>query len=512
MEASIAAVRARPDQGRLKEIKFEHLLELPSQLVPVDSTGSLAKLAAGVAAANAYTYGWDTVFAVRLPDVNRAIAQAKASPGPFSQEAPDASCAVSGRFGDWRVCGGDGTLLHFEVPIDTAHFAYRDQQYAIDGALVTIEVRLEYIAYDASAQQNLMLQTGALPDVPAVGLIDVHIPEDSALDRLPTNFVEMALLRSVLELWFRTHLERFRHIFASVEMNHRVAHADFQWLTPTHTGYAICRGATADTSMLGILCMTQGRDASSVAAQLSPNVIPAAAQAGFLISQERFLTQMVLPGLPRAFAGSSPSDFSLNEDGDEVVNTRPVDLQPIKNLGITYQPVMTQLNVRILGDEVIVNSVTRTDIALGTYSEVKVTTFQRLKLATKPDGSQTIVYEESRPAIKDHSTKSTESGEKLQLLLDIALALVALILVVLTGGAVLIVGLIIIGLLMGLKHAGPALIADAVGNKVSDRSPSIALLTMSATDPMRWAGSGEFELTELRLGDSLCLGGRFAGG
>lgn len=500
--------------GRLTEVKFGHLLSLPAEVgfSPEAIGGRLAGepfgLAQGVASANAYSYGWDTAFAIRLPDVNRAIAKAKSSPSHFNQQAPDGSCSVDGRFSDWEVCGGDSTLLHFRVPISAACFVADGVAYAIDGADAIIEVRLEYLAHAAQpATQQLMLQRAGDNGEPQVSLVDLLLPADSSISRLDPNFLQTALLRSLLNLWFRENLSQFRHVFTAVEINQRIDNDQFRWLAPTHTSYALSRGETPETSVFGVLCMTQGRAASGNAAQISPNAIPGSARAGFLISQERFLEQMVLPGLVQAFPGSKRSDFSLSPDRDRVINMAPIDLKPITHLGVGYQPVLTELDVRVLGDEVIVSSVTRTDIALGTYSEVKVTSFQRLKLAEKPDGSQTMIYEPSRPPLEDHATKSTASGEVLQALIIIALAIVMLVLAILTAGAALIVGLIIVSLLMGLTSAAPQLIADVVSNKVTNDSPSLALLVSSATAPIQWAAGSTFELTELGLGHSLQLGG-----
>jgi hypothetical protein len=85
--------------------------------------------------------------------------------------------------------------------------------------------------------------------------------------------------------------------------------------------------------------------------------------------------------------------------------------------------------------------------------------------------------------------------------------IITAVLSVLTEGAFLVVALIIVGLLVGLLEALPALIADVVGNKVSNDSPSLALLVSNSTDPIQWPGGSAFVLTWAGMNDSLQLGG-----
>ena len=94
-------------------------------------------------------------------------------------------------------------------------------------------------------------------------------------------------------------------------------------------------------------------------------------------------------------------------------------------------------------------------------------------LATKPDGSQTLLYEQSRPTAQDHATKSTADGEALTMILEIAAAVITLILALLTDGVSVI----------------------------------IALLVSNSTNPIRWPGGSDFQLTYASMNDSLQLGG-----
>lgn len=490
--------------GHALEFRFPHL-----NRTPVGTAAPLA-LAASLPTveAPALTYGWDTAFAIRLPDVNSAIVKAGSSPKNFSQVAPDQSCSAQGNFGPWQLCrGGDGVLVHFAIPLTAGSMSYHGQTFDLAGSSVTIEVALRHIPPQPqapspqSSEHQLVVQTqSSSPTQPVVSVVSLNMPTDP-------GFVIKALIAGLLQTWFEGHLDAFTQVFNTVTLNRIVDKAQFQWLAPTHTSYAYTDGPTDADCVFGVLCMTQDRSDGGIASQLSPNAIPSGARSGFLISRKRFLEQMVLPGLPKAFPGAKASDFGMSTDGNAVINLNPVPTNKVTCAGIDYHPVVTALSITVQGDEIVVSSTTRTDIALGTYSEVKVTSYQRLKLATKPDGSQTMVYETSRPPIQDHSTQTTADGEALKIILEVAALVIAAVLTVLTDGAFLIIALIIVALLVGLMEALPSVIADAVGNKVSNDSPSLALLVSNSTDPIRWPGGGDFTLTGVGMNDSLQLGG-----
>lgn len=496
----------RPDTGPYTEYRFPHLQRLPK----VQPLALKTKAASAVAGVSAFTYGWDTAFAIRIPDANAAIVKAGSSPKTFTQVAPDNSCTASGGFGPWQICrGGDGVLIHLAIPLTAGTMSYQGHTYAMAGGVVTIELALRQLppqptpgtAAAAATAHDLVVQTQAVSATqPAVSVMDLTLPVDP-------GFICKALMSGLLATWFNANLDAFTHVFNTVTINRIVDKAQFQWLAPTNTSYAYANGATDDDCIFGVLCMTQNRSDGGIASQLSPNAIPPGARSGFLIARERFLEEMVLPALPTAFPGSSAADFAMSSDKTAVISVANVNTKSVECAGISYQPVMTALNISVTGEEIVVSSVTRTDIALGTYSEVTVTSYQRLKAATKPDGSQTLVYEQTRPPIQDSATKSTADGEALKIILEVAAAVIAVVLTVLTDGAFLVVALIILSLLVGLMEALPALIANAVGNQVSDASPSLALLVSNSTGPIRWPGGSDFTLTSAAMNDSLQLGG-----
>ena len=72
---------------------------------------------------------------------------------------------------------------------------------------------------------------------------------------------------------------------------------------PTAVNYAVVDRGSLDRSVLAITCMTENRTPPDSGHQVSPFAIPEAHSSGFLISQERFLTKLLMPGIGEFFSG-----------------------------------------------------------------------------------------------------------------------------------------------------------------------------------------------------------------
>src|SRR5690606_38945377 len=120
----------------------------------------------------------------------------------------------------------------------------------------------------------------------------------------------------VLETWLTDNLQEFNHVFSAVDINVRADKDSFQWIKPTKIGYAVNAptDVPVDDYIFGVLAMTEGRQGTNLSNEISPNIIPENANAGFLISQERFLNKILMPGVYVMFYGASASDFTMTDD------------------------------------------------------------------------------------------------------------------------------------------------------------------------------------------------------
>jgi len=269
------------------------------------------------------TNGWDTVFAIKFPDVNSAIVSAGASPASFSYTNTGSSgtIVITGTFGDWQLTtGGDGENLHMSLPISSGSVDNAGSVTPYSNATATIEVRLDLLpqpgATSTSGPNNLVV------DPSVVSVLDISYSGTAP------DAVTSALINQGLEDWLVANIQDFNHVFATVDLNTRLDSASqFQWLMPTHTSYAVGDAATVADAVFAVLSMTENRSAANLSHIVDADAIPGGERSGFLINTERFLEKIVLPGVPVFFSNASESDFDIVEDGTQIVNNTSLTFQ-----------------------------------------------------------------------------------------------------------------------------------------------------------------------------------------
>jgi hypothetical protein len=320
------------------------------------------------------TFGWDTVFAIALNDVNRAIVHCGSSPGAFSRSASGSgmNVTVEGMFDDWQVVpGGDGQNLHMALPITTLKYDTGDEVKQFDQLLALIEVRLTLLPQpdsssdgsDGGQWMDLKLRTGGnqllLGAAPA-GNQPVYVLDLECKGDVKPEGLESAIIQQLLLEWLRQpeNLQSFNHVFASVDLGAKAAVGAFQWLMPTHLSYAVIDRGTLESSTFALLCMTEQRDADGLAHQVSPFVIPDGHRAGMLLSRERFLSKLLLPGIGTMFSGPVkeqkgkkwPNDyFEVDEKDATIVNLADIKIDnfQVEENGDKYTADLAKGNLRV---------------------------------------------------------------------------------------------------------------------------------------------------------------------
>lgn len=453
-----------------------------------------------------YTYGWDTVFAIPAGEVNQAIVDHGSSPAQFSIQ--EASYSVSASFGAWQIClGGDGKDVRLQIPMHQGCITYTSsgKSFTFDSATAIVEVQLHYIPH-----------TGELDDPPAQGNPYALVVKDQATDSTPVmavisletdpplGTVSQALVQQALSDWGNANLGQFSHVFSVVDLNRMVDQGQWGFVTPNYTSYAYLDRENIDNSLFAVLTMTGDRSGEAISEELSPLAIPSGSIGGFLVSQARTLHDLVRPAIILAYPGLTDENFLMNDAATELYLTdhTVIDLQPVEQNGNTYYPKLTQLSVKSNGQILTLTSYTETDIAFGITASCTATHWYTMTLGNS-DAGQTIVFQEAQPPSIVHEIHQSEGGQITQLIIEIVAAVALLILTILTDGAALIVGGLVIGLIMGADQIVPALI-----EKVNqDDSPAIDLLLVNAVNPIRWTASSIFKLDYTSLNMSLQLGG-----
>lgn len=472
-----------------------------------------------VLASEADTQGWDAASAVRLSQVNQALARTGVSPESFN-EAMSADWTINGTFGPWRMTrGGSGSIVFLRTPIPSGAMTFLGKTTPITGATATIQVKLNYLPQredevppnpKAGDKNNLVTDPQARSaDDPAVVIQRIDYGTS------PIDEMGKALFQSALAKWYNANLEQFNYVFAVVSLNRVASAPQFQWLAPTYTSYAYYDGPrddpSEDVAYFGALTMN-GRRPDGLANQLPASAIPDGQGAALLIGTRLFMENMVLPGVQAAFPGSSSSDFKISNGNTSVQLARNLDMAKVRVGLIDYQPTAEEFTLQIIGDEIQTRSKIHVPISPGIDAYILTESYYRITLVNKPEGGQTISWVESRPAKKDHYYTKATWVTITEVIVSIIGAVAALVAGAILTGVLRVVVVIIILIIAGIAAATPEIIARAISDGAAKALPSIEAMLAELLAPIEWPDTTGFVLGKVELNGSLQLSGNFTTG
>ncbi len=454
------------------------------------------------------TYGWDTVFGIPVPDVNKAIIDHKSSPPSFSID--DQGFTLAADFGDWQICqGGDGKAVRMLLPLKNVVLTYTTtgKTFTFDSGHTVVEIQLHYIPHtglaDGSAPSGNPMALIANPasndpNIPVFNVIEL------ALNPQPGDVTQAVISQGIAD-WGTANLAEFAHVFAVVDLNLMVDQGAWGFVTPNYTSYAYLDGDSLDDSLFGVLTMTGNRVAGQNVEQISPSAIPSGSVAGFLIANQRALLDVVRPAIMQTYSGLTVDNFQLNQQSElYLVPDVEIDLPPVDHNGSTYYPKLTSLTIQSLGQEFTLTAYTRTDVAAGITAWCQTVHQYTIQLGTSSNGQTLNFVTLGDPSVTNGIDQSPGSVLT-QLIIAIIGAVGLILLTVVTDGAALVVGGLLIGLMLGADMITPALIKDLN----TDDSPAIDLLLVNSVAPITWPNSDEkvFKLDYGSMNTSLQLGG-----
>ncbi|MCC6461681.1 MAG: TULIP family P47-like protein [Saprospiraceae bacterium] len=522
---------------------FPHLDEMLAEQAPSwvsrSENGSAARLAAAApsllaaapaAVPKASTNGWDTVYAIRVPDVNQAIVKQKTSPTSFQNSMTDPTygitTAIKGNFSDWQITlGGDGENLNMVVPVTTGTFTLNNKDTALDGAQLVIQIKLEYLPPPAPSDPTPSGTNHALKpkltqetqQVLAVSVINLLWPQGKDPGSIPD-----ALIKGNFEDWFNKNLKDFDQVFSAVDLNVKADQDHLQWLKPKFTGYAYADPTDGQlcNALFGVLCITTSdTDPKTLRHELSSGAIPAGQRSTFLIGQQLFMREVIFPGLPSAFKSADIADFKMINNGTEVVLADgaqdKVQLDDVTYGAITYHPYLDSFDLVINDTEIVTTLTAKVQISPGIITYVDIKTWDTLELVPKTDGTQTIGYKSTRTPTSTHrndiATWVTVTEVIVGIIAGVVLAVAGKAAQTITRRVIIIIiGCIVAGIIAAIQE----ILEQVIAKGVAEAMPTIDPVVKSATDTITWpTATSQFTLTNVTLNESIQLSGEpgFAG-
>ncbi|WP_188318638.1 TULIP family P47-like protein [Paenibacillus larvae] len=436
------------------------------------------------------TFNWDTVFAIPIAEANRIIKEQKSSPKHF--ELNDSNNNFKGDFGEWQIItGGDGNSIRMNIPVRNFQTFLNEDlftgEFGFQSADLNVQVKLNYLPHEnilsnkTTNEQLYDLKIKSTSSDPKMDPVVIGISlknvegiffpwglKNSLRIDFQTILKEM-FMQQIIK-WLTLNLKEFNHTFSVVNLNLYISdEKPWAWCKPSYVDYAYTDiEENLDKSLLGVLCMTGGRKGGIQQQQkLDAYVIPESSNAGFLIAQERFLLDVVLPTLPMKFEYSTTNDYEvINASGEagqyqyilRLKKDRKIKLDRVEVKGSRYDPYMTEMSLSLVNDTLKLEAATETSVGIGGVVGCRTTNWYKLKLAENGKGEQTIAYEEAgQPTITHYVIKEGDNW-----VWDVIAVIIALlaeaVLAIFTAGASLIIGSIVIAILTGLLAKTPDII------------------------------------------------------
>lgn len=449
---------------------------------------------------SADTAGWDTVFAIRIEEVNKAIQRAGSSPAEFAADDAADKYSIAGKFGTWQITtGGSNDTVILSVPFSHAKLTRPDGSTGTFSGTAPVSVKLAYLPTgndvgEGMTESALKVRLTADGDDPVATVQTPVFPDPQP------NFMDGIAVKALLQQWMTAHLDEFDHVFATVMLNRTADKGAFQWLQPTSHAYAYADFIEGGGA-LGVLCMTEGRSAKGLIPQLSGQAIPKGQSAAFLISGPRMMEKMLLPVMPQLFKNSKEGDFKLSSTGLSIVNA---------NTGVTFETKektshLHDFSLTLDVTQLALVATTKTEASPGIHAWCRSYEWMSVKLVTNSKGEQTLGYEKAKKAHQDHWTVANEGIKITEEILGAIAAILTVIAIIVTDGAALLAVGLIVGLVAGVMQLTTAIIQD-VGN---DDAPAITPMMLNAIASTTWADGKDFKLTGAGLSGSLQLSGVF---
>ena len=456
---------------------------------------------------SASTFGWDTVSAIRIRDVNRVLAATQ--PPPFPQEFSiqrTPTLSFQGKLGTWQMTsGGSQDMVRFKIPYHDVTFTHNAETHpVVDGAFV-IEVRLTFVPHtDVNPEtvngtlHNLVVSATGQEELPPVRVVLVEHEQ-------PLDHSVEAVLKGALGDWFSANIAEFAHIFAVVNLDRKAAQGQFSFVLPTFSRYAYAEHPnTPDDSVLGILSMTEGRSDAGLISQVAVTAIPDDQHAGILISKQRLLDSLIRPALPSLFKNSTAEDFGLSDDHSAVILKKEFVQLPDRtdDNGDTHEVFLRQFSVTLDGEILTTHAVIGTTIRDGVEGRTLNTSFALLTLKDMPDGKQTLAFVKAKEPINENVVVNSVGELVAEVVTQQILTLLGTAAAVVFEGIDLVLVLVLIAVAEGeVRNLGDTDL-QSIGTP-----PALDLLVLNVTDPILWADTKDFKLTFAGLADSLQLAG-----
>lgn len=440
------------------------------------------------------TNGWDMVSICRVSALNAKIRADKSYPASIDEE-DYAPISLKGDFDAWQVVtGGDGRNVKLNIPMANGYFHGANmgsgEIFDVTGVSVDVLVKLQYFPLVSKDKQmdpgdyNLSVKTDSdSKSDPIVAVINVDDPSGKI------DPINLSILKGQFDMWLNKpeNLAQFNTIFATVMINQMGEIPDeFKWLIPSYTSYAYTDLGDEESSIFGVLCMTNNADPSKLPNQLPAISLEAENNALFVLSREALVREQILPNLPLVFEGSTSEDFSVDDTG-LIITAKNIKLDSVRYGLIDYYPELKDFEIAFDENFIMSTSKIDTEISPGIVCHTTIVTKQTLYMDYNDNGEKIMAYKELEEAQVTNDVEVAPGIIITEIILGIIGAVIALIAAAIGGlVAFIVVGIIVLLVVGAIAAIIHGIIAKVIADGIKKAMPSIDPMVKVAAGQVKW--------------------------
>jgi hypothetical protein len=317
------------------------------------------------------TFGWDVVYAVRIPRLNAHIAE-RAQPAR-AMEAFVADMSVTASIGNWRIVqGGSAYLVFLSAEIENGRITPWGKPSMKFAGEAIVAVELQVCQSDRGGAKQAALRISEAGDAADPDVRPLHV-RDVSLRGIGNRVVKDVVQKGV-EQWLDANPDAIRQVFAAVDLADGLKDQAFSWLRPTSVSYAYCDAPDPGDCLLAVLAMVENRSPEGLDQGVSPHAVPAGCEAAILVSPYILLGGIVRSAAMRAFPGTRESDFLLCSVMPKLALAGERELHPVMKGGLPRRHVLKSFSVAFEGPELVC----RTENTVVVEQGVSVTTSMQI--------------------------------------------------------------------------------------------------------------------------------------
>jgi len=314
------------------------------------------------------TDGWDTVYAMTTDAANIAL-QTSYNTGTavrgitnYTSSYGSLNCV----FNPFTIASsGSEAYVHMMAPVTSGTFVMTTPALNKDltGGSFKLEVRFAFLNAGGNTQ-NMVTDTKDIMCIAVEGVTGLDTVQTSILRGFVEDYLNQPAQKTLLA-----------QVFASININPQLVNDGSDWLRPVAVNYSFYSDSLETNRFLAILSLTGDPTTVSqrlqfLTQQVSPGLIPAngTARAGFLISDELFLTKVILPEVTKQYSSvGNDAGMTYSSDTVSISNGNQFVIDTVKPAAITYNMTVAPGDFQLLlqGGQLVNNLKARIDISPG---------------------------------------------------------------------------------------------------------------------------------------------------